>query len=291
LWGFGAALLSGTDQALIYDTLRKLDRTEDMKKIMARKQSMMLIGILISAPIGSMLALMLPLNVIMQLMFVPFIIATCLAFTFKEPNEDLVRTESENYIQVIKSGFQELKNSKVLRVLAVDAIIGDILAFFLIWMYQIYLENLGIALFFFGFIAAGMTISQISLTSLTPEIEQKFKNKKRFLQVYTILPGIGFILMAVVKLPILGILLILMTIGFGMSRKFIFTNAINNVIESENRATVLSTISMFECLIRGAVFPLIGILVMINLDIAFIILGLGLITLALTTRVRNEHLT
>lgn len=291
LWGLGGALLSGTNQALIYDTLRKLDRTRDIKKIMARNQSMMLVGILISAPIGSMFALTIPLNVIMQLMAIPFLLAMVTALTFKEPNEELVPTQSESYIEIIRSGFQDLRNIKTLRILAIDAIIGDIIAFYLIWMYQVYLESLGISIVLFGFVAAGMTISQMTLTTALPEIEQKFANKKRFLKIYTIIPALGFITMAFFYAPILGVILILITIGFGMSRKFIFTHAINNVIESENRATVLSTISMFECMLRGALFPLIGILVMLNLNITFLILGSGLILLALTSRVKDEHLT
>ena len=290
LFGFGAALLSGTNQALLYDTLRKLDRTEDMQKIVARNQSMMLIGILISAPIGSMLAITLPFNVIMLLMFIPFMIAMCIAFTFKEPGENLVTEEQQSYIQVIQSGFSELKNSPILRILALDAVIGDTIAFFLLWMYQLYLEDLGVPVFFFGYVTAFMTISQMTLISLTPKLQKGFENKKRFLQIFTMIPGMAFILMAIVSTPIFGVLLILTAIGFGISRKVIFIRAINDTIESDNRATVLSTISMLECVIKGVTYPIIGILVIMDLNLTFLLLGMGLIILAGFTRINNKHL-
>ncbi|MFX0105615.1 MAG: MFS transporter, partial [Candidatus Hodarchaeota archaeon] len=67
LWAFGAALTSGTNQAFIYDTLRKLEREDDISKVMARNRSFMLFGIGISAPIGSIIGAYLSLNLVMSL--------------------------------------------------------------------------------------------------------------------------------------------------------------------------------------------------------------------------------
>ncbi len=289
LWGFGVALISGTDQAIVYDTLRKLDRTEDMKKIMARIQSMMLIGLTTAAPVGSLLTLILPLPRIVQLTFIPFIIATFIAITIKEPNHDLER-KSEKYIEVIKSGFTLLKNNRVLQTLSLDMLLADILIFYLIWMYQLYLDDLSVPLFFFGFIATSMTLSQILFTIVVPKLEKRFSNKKRFLQIYTLIPGVGFILMALIHFAPISIVLILIVIGFGMSRNIIFVSAINKNIETENRATVISTISMMVCIVRSVTYPIVGLLVTWNLNYTFIILGIAMISLVLISFVKNEDL-
>jgi MFS family permease len=76
LWAFGAALTSGTVTAFIYDTLRKLGREDDISKVSARNRSFSLLGIAMSAPIGSIIGVYFSLNLVMSLIFVPFIIAT-----------------------------------------------------------------------------------------------------------------------------------------------------------------------------------------------------------------------
>ena len=132
LWAFGAALTSGTDQAFMYSTLRKLKREDDISKVMARNRSFMLFGIGISAPIGSIIGAYLSLNLVMSLMFFPLILATVLSMTLKEPNHELERKKSNNYFTVIKSGFTELRKNHILRLLAFEMTITESMVFFLI---------------------------------------------------------------------------------------------------------------------------------------------------------------
>jgi hypothetical protein len=84
--------------------------------------------------------------------------------------------------------------------------------------------------------------------------------------------------------------LIFVVIGFGFSRSLIFVKGINQQIESENRATVISTINMIANLIRAILYPLVGYLVMWNLDLTFLVLGVLIIIFALISRIKSEHL-
>ncbi len=289
LFALGFALVSGTDQALTFDTLKKLKREDEMSKIMARNRSFFLIGISIAAPIGSLITLFFPLQYAMTFMFFPFIIAAFIAITLKEPNHNL-ENKSLKYLSIVKSGFRQLKKNKTLRILAFDFVIVDVLAFLLIWTYQLYLEDLSVPLTFYGFIAASMTLAEMIFCNLVPKLEKYSKNKKLFLVIYTMIPGIAYILIAFILFAPLGILLIIIIIGFGFSRSIIFINGINKNIEEENRATVLSTISMIRSFIITILYPVIGILAMWNLDYTFIILGISIILIALLSSVKNEHL-
>jgi MFS family permease len=289
LFALGFSLLSGTGEALIFDTLRKLEREEEMSKLMAKNRSFFLAGIGISAPIGSLITLFFPINFVMAFMSFPFIVAALVSLSLKEPNHDLER-ESTNYLTVVKSGFRELKKNSTVRVLAFDFIIIDVLVFLLIWMYQLYLGTLSVPILFFGFVAASMTLTQIIFFNLVPKLKQRFKNKKIFLLIYTLIPGIAYILLAFTDFTLIGIALILLIIGVGLSRNIIFVGGINKNIEEENRATVLSTISMMRSFIITILYPIIGLLVMWNLRYTFIILGISIILLALFSRVKNEHL-
>ena len=138
-FAIGFALISGTDQAIIYDTLRKMERKEELPKIIARAQSFSLVGIMISAPLGSILALYIPIQYVFTLMCIPFTIGGLIALTLKEPNHDLER-EDQKYLAIIKSGINELKNNKTLRTLALDLALIDMMVFFIIWTNQLYLE-------------------------------------------------------------------------------------------------------------------------------------------------------
>lgn len=290
LFALGNSLISGTDQAFMYDTLRKLGRENEITKTMARSRSYMLIGIGISAPIGSIIGAFLSLPLAMSLMFFPFIAATIISITLKEPNHELEKKKTENYLKIIKSGITELTKNRVLRILAFNLIITESLVFFLIWTYQLYLEELNFLIEYFGFVAASLTIVQIIFMSLIPRLEKRYSNKKLFLQIYTVIPGIGFILMSMITFLPVSIALILIVLGMGLSRRILFTQGINKQIETENRATVLSTISMITSLIRTILYPIIGYLTMVNLGLTFILLGAMIIIFAIFSKIKNEYL-
>jgi DHA3 family tetracycline resistance protein-like MFS transporter len=290
LWAFASALTSGTDQAFTYDTLKKLGRENDISKITARNRSFMLFGIAISAPIGSVIGAYLSLNLVVTLMFIPFFIAALVSLTLREPNHEIEKKKTENYLKVLKSGFKELRRNTILRILAFEMIITESIVFFLIWTYQIYLEALSFQLVFFGLVSASMTVIQIFFNNIVPKLTTKLKNKTRFLQVYTLIPGLGYILMALIFYIPISVPLILTIIGFGFSRSIIFVKGINKQIETNNRATVLSTINMAASLIRTILYPLIGFLVMWNLGITFVLLGTVIIIFAIISRIENEYL-
>lgn len=288
-FAIGFALITGTDESFMYDTLRKMDRKQDLPKLIARSQSFMLAGIMISAPLGSFLALYIPIQYVLTLMAIPFTMGGIIALTLKEPNHDLVR-EDKKYLTIIKSGIKELRHNKTLKNLAVDFVLIDMVVFFIIWTYQLYLEEIGLSIVFFGIIAALMTLSQIILSNLIPKFQKHFKNKKAFLIVYTLIPGIGYILLATIVIAPISVILMIIIVGFGFTRNIFFVKGINREMESENRATVLSTISMMSCLLRGILYPIVGVLVMIGLNFTFLIIGTIIIVLALLTRVKNEYL-
>ncbi|MHA1193328.1 MAG: MFS transporter [Promethearchaeota archaeon] len=290
LFAAGNALISGTDQAFTYDTLRKMGEEEKIAKIMGHNRSFMLAGIAISAPIGSLIGYFFALPLVMTMMFIPFIGAMITAISLKEPNITMEKEKKESYYSVAKSGFIELVKNKTLRLLAIDLVLTQSVIFFLVWIYQIYLELMAFQMVFFGFVSTAMTVIQIIFNNLAPRIEKRFKRKKLFLQIYTMIPGIGFILMAFIFFVPVSIALILIVIGLGFSRHILFIKGINKQIKTENRATVLSTINMITCLLRTVLYPIIGFLVMWNIRITFIFLGLVVILFAIFTKMQDDFL-
>ncbi|MEJ2277464.1 MAG: MFS transporter, partial [Candidatus Lokiarchaeota archaeon] len=253
LWAFSSALISGTDQAFLYDSLRKLNRDSEISKIMARRRSFFLIGMTFAAPVGSFIGQCISLPLTMLGMTIPFTVATIISLTFHEPNHDLEPRD-----------------------------------FFLFWTYQIYLQALGVPLIFYGFVASSMTIIQIIFNNLASRIG-KVKHKTIYLRIFTLVPGIAYILMALIYFSPISIALILLLIGFGFSRSIIFIKGINEQIKTRNRATVLSTINMFGSLLMAILYPVIGSLVTMNLSFTFIITGIIVILFGVITKLKNEN--
>ncbi|MBD3198274.1 MAG: MFS transporter, partial [Candidatus Lokiarchaeota archaeon] len=290
LWAFSAALISGTDESLIYKSLRKQGKENKISVKTARMRAFALLGIGISAPFGSLIAEYISLNAVMFYMMIPFIGAAIISLTIKEPNHDLKEVEKQKYLDIIKSGFKELRYNKILRVLAFEFVSVQAIVFFIIWTYQLYLEQIGVILAFFGFFSALMTFTQILIINLIPSVEKRYKNKRLFIQLYTLIPAVAFILMAFVSYIPISILLILLVIGFGFSRSILFVNGINRQIQTENRATALSTINMITSLVQALFYPLIGYLVMWNLNATFIVLGIAILMVIALSRIKNEYI-
>ncbi|TFF89770.1 MAG: MFS transporter, partial [Promethearchaeota archaeon] len=184
-WALSAALISGTDQALIYDSLKKIGKEEKINKKMATLQSYLLISMAISAPLGSMISQLISIPFVMFIMVIPFTLATVVGLSLKEPNDKIIKTKKRKYTEIIVLGFNELKAKKELRILGFESIFVEVLIFFILWMYQPYLEQLRISLAWFGFVSTGMTLSQVLLTNLVPKLEKNFQNRKNLIRIYT----------------------------------------------------------------------------------------------------------
>ena len=88
----------------------------------------------------------------------------------------------------------------------------------------------------------------------------------------------------------LSVFFVILIAAFGFSRYLIFARSINKQIESENRALVLSSINMIGRLIQAGLYPVIGIVVEINIFLGFFVLGGTIIIITIFSRVRNDYL-
>ncbi len=88
----------------------------------------------------------------------------------------------------------------------------------------------------------------------------------------------------------LAIILIIIIAGLGLTREPLFANYLNKYIESYNRATVLSGVSMLNKLMIGLLYPVVGLLVNWSLNYSLIIIGSLIITIALLSKVKESYL-
>ncbi|MFX1314627.1 MAG: MFS transporter [Promethearchaeota archaeon] len=290
-WALGMALMSGTDEAFMYSTLKTQGKEKELTKYMARNRTMFLIAGIISAPLGSIIAEVISLQFTMTFLGFMYGLAFIVSLSFKEPKlKNNNSYKSERYWPIIKEGFKELKKNKILRILCFDRLFIGILIFLLFWLYQVYLEELNVPIIFFGFIASAISIINIVFMNILPMILKKAENKLRVLILVDIICGIAYLLVGLTFNAILGILLIFIIVATGYPRFLLYMNGINKLVKSENRATVLSTVNMFGSLLRALIFPFIGIIVMWNIFAIFIIIGCLIILFTIFTRVKSDYL-
>ncbi|UCC20974.1 MAG: MFS transporter [Promethearchaeota archaeon] len=290
LWAFGSALMSGTADAFVYFSLKSYGNEAKLAKILGRSRTMNLIALTISAPIGSVIAVVISLQFAMTSLAIIYIGAFIVALTFKEPRLINNNYQQENYWRIIISGFKELRKNKILRILALDWIPINVLIFFMFWSYQVYFAAIYIPTLAYGFILAGMNIVNAVFSILIPILLKSSKNKKKFLILINLINGIAYVFLGLTNTIPLGLTIILIIIAFGYTRYLIFVDGINLQIESENRATVLSTINMFGSLLRALAYPFVGLIVEWNIFIFFIITGVLILFFTVLTRSKSEYL-
>ncbi|MBN3037426.1 MAG: MFS transporter [Candidatus Diapherotrites archaeon] len=288
LFAVSHALLSGATEALTYDSLRIIGEETVSKAVFSKIYSFRMAGLMVAAPVGSIIAHYWGLQYTMMLVAVPMLAASVVALTMKEPR---IKETSEmtRYWDTLVSGIKYLRHNRTLRALATDDIAVRSIAFYIIWTYQPILQNLGVEVLWFGLVSILITAGQIVVSNIFPQLETLFGSKKNYVKYSAIIPGICFILLAFTTNPLVAAGLVVITASVGLSRTILLANYFNKHIDSRNRATVLSTISMLFMFARAIIAPVLGVLVDWSLSAALIVLGALLIATAALSRV-EEHM-
>lgn len=131
LWAIGSTLASGADTALVYDSLKQIKKEKRSKHIFNRIESFGLAAMMLSAPLGSLIAKQFGINWAMISTSIPMFIAVVVGLTFKEPPMG-VKKEERDYFKILKTGFRYFKEHRILKILTFDYISIITLSFFLI---------------------------------------------------------------------------------------------------------------------------------------------------------------
>jgi len=290
LWALSLALSSGTNEAFLYSSLKSYGKEDTLPKVQGYNQTLNLVALTISAPLGSIIAQFISLQFTMTCLGFIYIGCFITVLTFKEPPFKKHETESKSYMKIIKQGFLELKRNKILSILCFDRLFINVLIFMLFWTYQPFLNILGLPLVYWGFITAAMNVTNAIFSLIIPKVTLKVKNKLKFLILVDLTNGIAFLLMGFTTNLYLGIILILVVVAFGYPRFLIYVNGINRQIEADERATVLSTINMFASLFMAVLNLMVGLIGSLNIFYVFFIVGIAIILFTLFSRAKNEYL-
>jgi MFS family permease len=114
LFAFSNALISGTNEAFIYENLKSMGKEKKVMKFVARNDGMFLLGLIISAPLGSIIANLVSIQFIILLMIIPYAASLIITLTIHSTcKSDCILPKKNNSIQILKSGLKELWNNKL----------------------------------------------------------------------------------------------------------------------------------------------------------------------------------
>ncbi|RJQ25982.1 MFS transporter [Candidatus Parcubacteria bacterium] len=133
LMAIAFALVSGANEALLYDTLKEQGREAESKKIFGRVSAVGIAGAIVGTISGSIIASRFGLNVPMLATAIPFTLAAIIIWTIKEPVIKAKKSEVKNYFEIAKNGISFFYNHRSLKILAIDSLVVLAAAYFLVW--------------------------------------------------------------------------------------------------------------------------------------------------------------
>ena len=281
-WALGSTFVSGTTEALLYDTLTYAGKKDDYEKVLGRKQSYKWIAVAISTISGGFIA---SRNLEWAVIFsvAPLILSAFFASRLKEVPK--VETTGEvHYLEYIKIAFKEIKTNRVLLYLSVYllaiSIFGELEEFD-----QLYYQLAKLPIFAFGI--AGF------LWSASNAIGAYYAYKlKKFSWVFYLLPLVsGVFLVSVAKypgIPMIGLLFASYLITTPL-RVLVESNIQRN-ISSVSRATVTSASHLGIGLFAVLLAPIFGLIANIwNLQAIYLTTGVFMLVFAIWVfAVRNK---
>jgi MFS family permease len=292
IFAFSFTLLSGADEALIYDTLKEIGQTSVSKKVFSRMESFKLGGIVLGAVSGGFIARFLGLRMTMILIAIPLAAAGVVAITFREPQVFTKKPtlSFRSYKGILTDGVTFFWRSKILKMLTLDMVVVFAFAWIIIWFYQALLKNAGVDITYFGVVHAFMSVSQILVINNFLRLEKWLGSKKRLLFLSAFLLGVFFILLGLTSFAPLVIAGIILSAGFGLSRGPLFSNYMNKYIPSDMRATILSTTSMLRTFSIVVVNMVSGFLADWSIPNTLLILGGLAIAFSFFSKIKEEDL-
>lgn len=282
------ALISGANEALLYDTLKEQGKEVESKKILGRVSAVGTAGVIFGTVLGSLIAARFGLNVPMLATAIPFTLAAIIIWTIKEPAIKGMALEPKNYLNIAKKGLSFLYRHRSLKILALDSLAVMVAAYFLVWLYQPLLQTIGVPIFYFGFIRASMSLNQILISSNFEFLERWFGSAQAFLKMSALIVGILFLLVAVFPNIITIFLFVVIGGALSVSRSTLVTTYMHKHISSAHRATVLSSIAMVSKLSLAALGPVVGIMADHSLRGTIFIIGLLPLAVFLFSPLKRE---
>ncbi len=252
--GFGACCISGSNDALMYDSLLSMGKSHEYVK---HKSSMSSVGNFMEAFAGVVGGLVAILSLVYAAYLQGFamLLGFLVALWLVEP--PIHREEELVHLDEIKKALRIVfvEKREIFWVLMYGTAISG-MTFSSVWLFQPVLIENGVSVGLFGWFWAAMNLSVGLMVMTVPWMQKKFSLKFSLLMI-PILTCVGMVLIGVWGALIS--LLFYLAVTWARAARGVFTSVLlNDRVPSSLRATILSMDSMFFRLVFAVVAPLLG---------------------------------
>jgi MFS family permease len=270
LSAWGHNMNSGSEEALVYDSLIELNKENDYLKINGKLNLIIEIAQGLAVFIGGLLAEKnFDLSYIVAILIGIFALGASLAF--KETSL-IEKHEKVTFIGHFKECADTLRENK--QLIKILIFFPSIFTFSAIAYFygQQYFSDLGFSKSHIALIFLGQSVFSAVGAMFCETIENILKDKTSIF--VSALIGISIVLFGITK-DFVSIIVFWSLGLFTSILQPISSNKINNLVESKQRATIISIDSMFFSLAMIMLFPVSGYVAeKISMEIAFVIVGL-----------------
>ncbi len=255
LIGLSGSLMSGSNSALLYDTLLQTDNKELYTKVEGKNYAIGNFSEASAGILGGFLAatsIFLPIYVQTSILF----LSIPISLTLIEPTvykENKIDRSISNIISVVQ--FAIIDNVRLRWLIIYSSIMG-VASLSMAWFAQPFFKEIQIPIIYFGILWAGLNLSSGITSFNSYKIEKRYKMHK-ILTVITIFMTMSFILLGI-NFNLLGLIFILLIYLLRGLITPIIKNAINEITTSEKRATVLSVRSFILRISFAICAPILG---------------------------------
>ncbi len=259
LLGIGYSFISGADEALAFDSYQALDRQEEYKQFEAKSNSYMALSEASASVLGGLLAIIsirtpIIAHAALSLLTIP--IALLVVEPDRRTNSSTVSTVRPSIIDAART---TLVGNKQLRWFVLYGAIVSALTHTAVWLTQPYYQLVDIPIGWFGVLWAAQSLA----LGLFSRVAVRYESALGRRSALTSLPIIGVVTyIGLAVYPTLAVLPLIL--GFYFVRGVqtpMLRQAVNELVTSDVRATVLSINNLVKQLLYAALGPIVGVAV------------------------------
>lgn len=293
-WASGLALVSGADEALMYESIEREGLHAEKNRIMSWFIAMHYAGWAIGSPLASVLTNWITLRQVVACMAIPFSVALVIALTLHEPPRQKVsyRQMYVVYRATLSAAWNHIRVTRSFRVLGINHIVVMAMLFVAMWTHQRFMQIVSVPTAWFGMVQAGIVgigwfVAFFRLHRFSP-------SRSAYFFMSACVPAICISIFGFFTSSALIISLAICGIGFGFARSGTMTDALHQLVpsDSQERATTMSILNMGQSAVSIGGMIAAGALAKWSLPITFGIIGavIGIAAFALLFLLKEKDL-
>ena len=251
----GNSFISGSDSALLYDTLMQLEQEEQYQKIAGRLGSIGNFSEGIAGIVGGTLALV-SLRTPLYYQAALVLLAIPLAWSLVEPPRKTAKRGESSFAAALKIVRYALHGHAEIKWLILYSSLVGTSTLTIVWFVQPFLQTAGLQLAYFGGAWAALQFT-VGISAMKAYRIEGWLGRKNALVALILFSAAGYLLLSQFQALWAGVFLGVIYLVRGVNGP-VLNDYINRCIESDVRATVLSVKALVGRLMFATLGPAVG---------------------------------